>query len=808
MSNPPPTFTAPLPAARRTSVQSLPTSSSSSAPQPSLALSPAATVSPPAAFYSYPPSLSPPLPFFSNPSLPLPRSPHSYNAAANQLMATQQLPSGLSASSFALGGNTNMLQPSQHQQLLYLAHSMQQQQQQQAAAAQQQSHSTMCMPPSVSSLTTMSSLSSDAYHPSSGTTTASLLSAQPAFVTQSLSHAGLPLNLSSSAAAAALSLMSNAATGGVGQLPPQQFNIRAQSSPTFNTTPMSVPIYVTPPQQHQQQQQHFQQPMQQQQQQQTQPHSSHTQQQQQHPSIINVLYSSSMPSAAAAPAATAMTNLHSLTSLSTATHTTLPTTSTTATAAHFLQPTPTTRLTSLGSYGSLHSLQSELSVVSPAPSTESMLSLPNPAMDVTPSPSASDRTVSQLSFQRLSPSTSPPQQLSRLVQHTLSASSSSSNLSTSSSSHVLLPTHNPSPAVPVAGNMASHMLPPGALSAAYVDSSQRLLMDHDYINAYLHALVASHQAGTSAVVHERAELLKRLSLDKLKQASVSHTTAAGLQQSAYQTSMAGQSPLISPHLQAVLTQYALTLPHTNAGFFSELAAISSPAGVGGAVPSILLPQQPLGARSFSAPSPILSPTTHPAAFFTPSALSTASASPSSSPSSSTSSSPSLLERTTGRSAATSCKYCGRTWLLSSLSTPTSREKRNKQLKAKRDHQPFCVANPARVVNLDKRRKKKKRREERERRNKSRLDGTGSTGEVGVGGGEEGEAEAEVDGDEEQDDEDSVSGSSEMDDEFNDTTADDTEQSEAAAGGKRKRRSSTGADTEGSTAQPAVKAETP
>ena len=664
-------------------------------------------------------------------------------------MAASQFPPAMSASPFALSGS--LLQPSQQQQLMYLAHSMQQQQAQHA----------MSLPPSVSSMSTMSALSSEAYHPNTATTTTSLLSAQPAFVTQSLSHAGLPLSLS---------LMSSAAAASVPHLPPQPFNIRSQSSPnSFNTASMSVPIYVTPPQhQQQQQQQHlFNQAMQQ-------------QQQQQHPSIINVLYSSSMPSAAAATsAANTIANLHSLASLSTSNPATLPATQ--STTAHFLQPTPSTRLASLGSYGSLQSLQSELSVVSPAPSSESLLSLPNTGMEVTTSPSASDRTVSQLSsFQRASPSTSPPPEMSRLVQHSLSGGSgSSSHLSSSSSSHVLLPAQS-------AGAMASQLLPSGALSAAYVESSQRLLMEQDYINAYLHALLASHQLGISAVVHERAELLKRLSLDKLKQASITHTTPVGPH---YATTAVGASPLISPHLQAVLTQHALTLPYTNAGFFSELAAISSPAAAGGAVPSILLPQQPLGARSFSAPSPILSPTTHPAAFFTPSALSTASASPSSSPSSSTSSSPSLLERTTGRSASTSCKYCGRTWLLSSLSSPTSREKRNKQLKAKRDHQPFCVANPARVVNLDKRRKKKKRREERERRNKGRAEG----GEAGV----EGEVEGE---DEEDDDEESAGeGGSEMDDELNEGAEEVGGQSEAA-GVKRKRRddSSTGTGTDAET----------
>ena len=766
LSHPQSTFTAPLPLARRAPMQPIPSSSPHSSPasSPSAALTSAAGPS----FLAYPPSLSPPLPFFAAP--PLPRSPQSYTAAANQLT-----PTAMSASPFAL-------QPSQ-QQLLYLAHSMQQQQ------AALNSHSSMSMPASLQSLSTIASLSSDGYHSAGGS--ASLLSAQPAFVTQSLSHAGLPLSLSSPSAAAALSLMS-------GQLPAQPFNVRSQSSPTVGAPAMSVPIYLTPPQlQPQQQQQQFSHPMQhsQSQQQSHQPH--HQQQQQQHPSVLNVLYSSSTPSATATSVATTAANLHSNASLP-ANPAGLPGTAVNPT--HFLQPSPSTRLTSLGSYGSLQSLQSELSVVSPAPSSESLLSAPNTGMEVGTSPSASDRAVSQMAFQRGSPSTSPPQELTRLLQHALSASGS--QLSSSSTSHVLLPGQTASPAVAgtMAGAMASQLFPVGALSAAYVDSSQRLLMEHDYIGAYLHALLSSHQAGLPAIVHERAELLKRLALDKLRQASMAHATLIA-PHSAYLAGGIAPSPLISPQLQAVLTQYALTLPHTNAGFFSELAAISSPAAVGGAVPSILLPQQPLGVRSFSAPSPILSPTAHAAVFFTPSALSTATASPSSSPSSSTSSSPSLLERTTGRSASTSCKYCGRTWLLSSLSSPTSREKRNKQLKAKRDHQPFCVANPARVNNLDKRRKKKKRREERERRNKVRAEGGGAAGagEAGGDGGVGGEGEGEDDDDD--DDDDSEAGS-EMEDDINEA-AEDAEQSEAA-GAKRIRRGSGSAEVNSSMAsKPAV-----
>ena len=755
MSRPPQhpvvSFTVPQPTARRAPVQtaSVPTpphSSPASSPSPLAAATP---------FIAYPQTLSPPQPFFATPSLP--RSPHSYTAAAaNPHMAATQPPSHPSASLFALGGGAagameqqqqqQQATASQQQQMLYLAQSMQYAAltASAAAAATQLSHSAMSTSPSPSS---------DAYQPA-----VSLLSAQPAFVTHSLNHAGLPLTLP--APSPAQLMAHTAAAASVSHLPSQPFNFRSHSSPSVGAA-LPVPVYITP----QQQQQHYafnpalHYPQPQQHPQQPQPPFPLSQQQQS-PSVINVLYSTSTPSAAASVSSMpGMAHFQSVASM--------PAAHPTGSASNFLMR-PSQSLTSLGSYGSQ---QSELSVVSPAPSSESLLSVPTAGMELnSTSPSATDRTASQLSFQ-CSPNTSPPRASTRLLQHNPSASSSS-QLSTSVSSHVLLPAQ-PGPTTLAGAMAAPQMMPSLALTAAYVESSQRLLMEQDHINSYLHALLASHQAGTIPIMHERAELLKRLALDKLKQASVSHSTPTG------PYSAFSAAPVISQHLQAVLTQFALTLPHTNAGFFSELAAISSPATAHAhahAVPSILLPQQPLGARSFSAPSPILSPTAMSAAFFTPSALTSATASPSSSPSSSSSSSPSMLERTTGRSASTSCKYCGRTWLLSSLSSPSSREKRNKQLKAKRDHQPFCVANPQRVLNLDKRRRKKKRREERDRRSNPQAEG---------GGGADGEYE--------EDDDDSGVG---------DDTDDDIDEGEeeaeqagatAAGGSKRKRHDSSGGD---------------
>lgn len=66
-------------------------------------------------------------------------------------------------------------------------------------------------------------------------------------------------------------------------------------------------------------------------------------------------------------------------------------------------------------------------------------------------------------------------------------------------------------------------------------------------------------------------------------------------------------------------------------------------------------------------------------------------------------------RTTSGSTVARCKYCHREWELTSSKDAESLILRNKQLKSKRDHLPFCKMNPDRDRNLAKRRAKKMKR---------------------------------------------------------------------------------------------------
>ena len=283
--------------------------------------------------------------------------------------------------------------------------------------------------------------------------------------------------------------------------------------------------------------------------------------------------------------------------------------------------------------------------------------------------------------------------------------------------------------------------PPSSAASAGVAAAHRALMGGDFYGAFLHALVVSHLPPHAAPTELRAlaDSLKAAARERLadqqRSASGDYITPFPL------------APLV-PGLRA---QVGAGLPHAAAAVYAELdglrgpspsppallsrggslggySSASSASGPSSAVASVVQLGR-LSSALAAAPSATLRSSSGygalPVAFGSPLLLQQPNAAPPAAvglpgspspliPSSAASAvlHPGLLllgERTAAGSPATSCKWCGRVWALDGLTNPRSRSARNKQLKAKRDHQPYCSLNPARKGNLDRRRTKKKQR---------------------------------------------------------------------------------------------------
>ena len=263
-------------------------------------------------------------------------------------------------------------------------------------------------------------------------------------------------------------------------------------------------------------------------------------------------------------------------------------------------------------------------------------------------------------------------------------------------------------------------LPSSALSAAAanVAAAHRSYVSGDGVGAFLHAVIALHSPSLPQELREVAESLKRGGRERL----VEQQLRLG----------GGEQAFI--HLQAALrAQLNAALPFTSQAAYAEVDQLPHPSPAPSPPPAqpqlyplhsglVRHPALPGGTplHPLSAPGPVPGlPPLLPSLLPFPPTFPSLSA---------------VGERTAAGSPATSCKWCGRVWTLEGLTNPVSRTQRNKQLKAKRDHQPYCTHNPARKNNLDRRRSKKKLRAETKTSRRTPGGGAGGGAEAGSSGG--------------------------------------------------------------------------